>query len=395
MACNIQRPTTAELFETTKSLFEANVLGGGSVIPESNEWFVVSTETALLQQMWSLFEQQLKDQDPATACCDALIKLAAARGVYPYPAKYAQGYVTITGVEGAALPDSLEFSINGQQYVSSGLLPDELPSASFTFLVRALIAGPASNIAAGADVTGSLDTIVPDIDNEVTLAGGRLCGGAEAESCEAFRTRYIGRRKIKPLARLETLMNKVLDEWPCVTRVCYRGGACCEIETEGCGSGNCSNEIKFYALFDDTFECGLAPTCVVDQITAWLFGVNQGIGEGEAPIGVCGTVYTATPATINVNMLGLACLTVLQQQEITDGIKDLFKTLCPSEILYISAVESIARSVVGYGEPVDVVFTSDSENVTFTECGDVEPECDVMPCLGTIVFSGEVINSEC
>ena len=46
MACVILRPEPQALFDSLRNAFSNTVLGGGKVIPESNEWYVIANDYA-------------------------------------------------------------------------------------------------------------------------------------------------------------------------------------------------------------------------------------------------------------------------------------------------------------------------------------------------------------
>ena len=81
-------------------MFSSTVLGGGKVIPESNEWYVVSNDYAAAEQFYAIADQMWRETNPETACCENLYKMAAQHGVFPRPATHAEGYAKLTGVPG-------------------------------------------------------------------------------------------------------------------------------------------------------------------------------------------------------------------------------------------------------------------------------------------------------
>jgi hypothetical protein len=188
-------------------------------------------------------------------------------------------------------------------------------------------------------------------------------------------------------------------EFPCVTRVCVREGSCCRCEAEcgDCGCKNCGNRMEFYALFDDTFPCGIPPANIVEDITTWLFGEHQGYGEGQVEIGVCGQIFAPVPLMVNVIIDIEGCPTSSQKQQIEDQIRALFKRICPSMPLMNKQLELIVASVVGAeinsSVRMEIVGYEDQvppyprELVFANHCG-IEPECDVLPCLNEITFTG-------
>ncbi|MGY2987721.1 baseplate J/gp47 family protein [Bradyrhizobium sp. USDA 4508] len=400
MSCIILRPDPKALFDQLQSMFSSTVLGGGKVIPESNEWYVVANDYAMAEQFYAIADQMWREADPALACCENLYKMAGQHGVFPRPASHAEGYAKLTGVSGSPVPSSLEISTSNGTYVSVGTVPLTIPdSGEIIIRIRALTPGPEMN-SAGTVASGTLTTSAPGIDGDVTICGGQFCGGAEAETCEQFRKRYLERLAYQPRATMAWIKQKLL-EFPCATRVCVREGACCRCTPEcgdciDCGCKNCGTRMEFYVLFDDIFPCGIPPVNVVHDITTWLFGEHQGYGEGQVEIGVCGQIYAPVPLMVDVMIDIEGCPSSAQKQIIEDQIQALFRRICPSIPLRAKQLDLIVASVIGAEINTstrfevtgyqDAVPPYPQDLVYLTQCGDLEPECDVLPCLNSVVF---------
>jgi hypothetical protein len=399
MTCTITRPDPKELFDHLSNMFSSTVLGGGRIIPESNEWYVVANDYAAAEQYYAIADQMWRETNPETACCENLYKMAAQHGVFPKPASHAEGYARLFGVEGATIPPSLEITTTAGNFVSVGSIPLTMPpEGTIVIRIRALTPGADYN-AQGTVTTGTLTTPAPGIEPEVVICGGTFCGGAAEEDCEAFRKRYLERLAYQPKATMAWIQAKLM-EWPCATRVCVREGSCCRCdptctECTDCGCKNCGNQMQFYVLFDDTFPCGIPPQSVVDDITDWLFGEHQGYGEGQVEIGVCGQIYAPIPLMVDVIIDIAGCPSTGQKQMITEQIEALFKRICPSMPLLNKQLELIIASIIGpeinASVRFEVVGYEDQkppfprELVYMTECG-LEPECDVLPCLNEVSF---------
>lgn len=400
MACIILRPDPKTLFNQIQSMFSSTVLGGSNVIPESNEWYVVANDYAMAEQYFAIADQMWRESNPETACCENLYKMAAQHGVFPKPASHAEGYAKLTGVPGTSVPSSLEISTSAGAFVSVGTVPLTIPNAGEIIIrIRALTPGPEMN-SAGEVMTGTLVTEAPGIDSEVAICGGQSCGGAAAETCEEFRKRYLERLAYQPRATMAWIKQTLL-EFPCATRVCVREGTCCRCTPEctdctDCGCKNCGTKMEFYVLFDGVFPCGIPPQNIVDDITDWLFGNPQGYGEGQVEIGVCGQIYTPTPLMVDVIVDIVGCPSSGQKQIIEDQIRALFLRICPSMPLRVKQLELIVASVIGaeYNTSVRFVVVGYEEQIPpfprdevwVTVCGDLEPECDVLPCLNEVSF---------
>lgn len=410
MACTILRPDPKVLFDQLQNMFSSTVLGGGKVIPETNEWYVVSNDYAAAEQFYAIADQMWRENNPETACCDNLYIMAAQRGVFPDPASHAEGYAKLTGISGSPVPPSLEIQTSLGTYTSVGTVPLAIPNSGEVIIrIRALTPGPEYN-SNGDVTTGTLTTSAPGIDDDVTICGGQFCGGRIAETCEAFRQRYLERLSYQPRATMAWLQAKML-EFPCVTRVCVREGSCCRCtpdcgdECSDCGCKGCGNKMEFYVLFDGVFPCGIPPKNVVEDITDWIFGEHQGYGEGQVEIGVCGTIFVPKPLTVNIFIDIEGCPSNAQKQIIEDQISALFQRICPSKPLRAKQLELIIASVVGAEINTAVRFevvgyendmpAFPRDMVWITSCGDLEPECDVLPCLNEIFFTNPERSQTC
>lgn len=390
MTCVILRPDPQALFDQIKSMFASTVLGGGRVIPESNEWYVISNDYAMAENFFAIADQMWREANPETACCENLLAMAAQRGVFPKPATHAEGYATLTGTPGAAIPQSLEISTDLGIYTSIGTVPLSMPSTGTVIIrVRALQPGPEMNADGTKPIPGVLITPAPGINSDVLICGDRFCGGANAETCEELRKRFLERLAYNPRATLRWIQDKLL-EYPCVTRVCVREGSCYDDCNSGCE--NCGDRMEFYVFMDGTFPCGIPPQYVIDEINTWMFGTHQGYGEGQVEIGICGRIFRPIGVEIDAVIDIEGCPTTSQKQVITDQVKALFLRVCPSLPLRSKQIELIIASVIGVeinaAARFDLVHPGDSVYFDYSTCGDLLPLCDVMPCLRNVTFVG-------
>lgn len=399
MVCKLDRPSPQVLYDRIAANFSANVLGGFDIIPESLEAYVVANDYAAAEAFYSVAEAQWKARDPRYACCDDLYAMAARDGVYPNAAGFSQGYVRLTGATGAAIPNPLEVVIDSQHYVAVGTVATTMPSnGHLDIRVKAVVPGTDGNVAL-RNTTGSLASSATGIDNEVKPFGTTFCGGSNAEACEVFRDRYIERLAYKPVANSAWLIAKML-EWPCVTRVLPRSGSCCRIiHKEGCGCAacgcnSCTQDLNFYPLFDDTFDCGIPPDCVIDDMQSWLFGTPAGRGLGQAPVGICGQLYAPEAALVDVRISGIQCSTASQVSQMRNRIADVFRLAAPSELFTIRTVELAIAQVVGTSNAFNVVFDvrTNEQHIGVTSCGDLNPACDYMVCLNDVLIIGSDIT---
>lgn len=378
MSCALERPEPQALFDRIKNLFSAHVLGGAPIVPESNEHYVVSLDFAMTEEFWAVAEQQWRERDPRYACCDNLIAIAALDGVYLRPAASAQGYVEITGTPGTPLPASLAVAVGEQVYgLSPGAtIPASMP-AEGKVIARLMAQQPGAAGNNGGIDAGRLISTIAGLDTAVKVCGGAFCGGRDPETCEELRTRYLERRTYRPRATFDWIV-ETAREWPCLTRLCIRNCDCCEE----------MHVLQLYAMFDGTFDYGLAPAAVLDDLTDWLFGSPQGFGLGKLEWGAFGKVYPVTAARFDVAIDGLACLKTDQIEIIKTRIGEAVAKLCPSERLCRRAVELIIAQVAGLSCDFQVALEAVDEGLSTEPCGDVVPACDVLPVLRNITILG-------
>lgn len=414
MVCNIERPAPADLFLKYRQMFQNTVLGGATIIPESNEWYATSLNYAMAEEFYAIAEQAWKERDPATACAENLYAMAARDGLYPRPAQPAQGYVELSGTPGAALPNNMTFTIDGNDFV---LVPGVTPppaigaSGKATVRIRAVIAGDLGFL----DVeTGTLNNPPPNVSATVQVRGCAFCWGRAAEPLETFRQRYINRLQYQPEPNATWLADKFLN-WPCVTRAVRQGGSCCVGDCTGqtptgdkCGCVDCGGKQNYYVFMDNSFADGIIPEDVRLEVQEWMFGSPQGYGLGQVPIGICGTVRAVTAAKVNVSVDVSGCLDAGDRSGVEDIIREFWTTVEPSKPITTASLKStidraypeIDSSVnfyldndeLGYGDgygpnnpPTTKVYISGG-------CS-FEPDCDVLLTLGTITITPVLADS--
>lgn len=376
--CKLIRPEPQALFDRLKNQFSATVLGGAEIIPETNEWYAVANDYASFEWFLSLGEQMWKERDPRYCCCDNLVAMAAWDGVYPNPAKAARGYVTLTGAAGSVLnpTQQIQFGTLIYQVFNPSTVPPIMPaSGTISLQFRCLTAGAEGNTPR-PNATCTVINPPAGVAATALVGGAKFCGGSEAETCEQFRSRYIARQQFKPLAQFEHLKDAAL-EWPCATRAFLRGEMCCNPVPD------CPVPIEMYVMFDGSFDHGCAPASICQELTDYLFGSPQGRGLGRAEIGVHGAVIPVTPAPVEIVYAGLACASQAQQQEVLRRTRQIFAAAAPAtEIcrnIFLGTVAQVVPDLCNF----DVLITTTSPLITVTACGDIDPDCDVLPFLAS------------
>jgi hypothetical protein len=379
MSCILDRPTPAALRAYIQDLFQANVLRGAPIIPESNEWFVVNNDYALAEEYRSFADQLLREFDDTQCCDDTLYQRAASFGVFPSPGSYATGYVQITAsTPGAALADDLSVVIRGAgSYQASPYAAGSQTvgaDGTVVVLLRATALGSAGNNAANG-TTGTILQALAGVNATVNVLPGGFQDGRDAETPDQFRARYLARKAYQPLGNWAWLV-KMLQGWPTVTRLCRRTSGACN-----------TGRVEAYAMFDNTFPNGLAPASVNNELGAWLFGSPNGMGLGQAAIGVFGKIFTATASPVNVTISGLGCLTSAQLTRLNGAIAVLFQTLCPEQTLCKRLIEALIVTIAGASCLPVVTISATNAGATISSVGDAVPGADILLTLNQLVMT--------
>lgn len=378
MATCFARPTPSQVRTNIEDLFSANVLGGAPVIPESNEWYIVNNDTAAMELFYSVAAMQWKEQDDTQNCCDSLIKRSAVVGLYPKAASFASGYVMITGAVGVLIPSNLTAQFNSYTFNIDpyAVNPTKIDaSGGAIVLMNSVLPGSIVNSSISQNASGTITTLSLGLDSAAKVSGV-FCGGADAETCEQFRTRVLDRRQYKPVADYAWAVAKAL-EYPCVTRVCRR-------DCDGCCP---TGYLNLYVFMDNSFYNGIPPASVISAFNTWMYGNPAGVGLGKLPIGTFGAAYSMTASPININISGTQCSTTDQLAEIKRQITALFQNICPGSKFCRRWLDAIIIGLQPTACDYTVSVTSTAPGITIDCNGEAIADCDYLMTLGTLDVS--------
>ena len=122
-----------------------------------------------------------------TAEREALIRRAKPYGITPVEASFATGNVTITGTDGFSVLAGTVLKLDAATVytVKTGAT---ISGGTGMIVVTAVLAGAASNLAAGTTLT--FESTVPGVNSSATVAVGGIADGVDEESTEQFRARF-------------------------------------------------------------------------------------------------------------------------------------------------------------------------------------------------------------
>lgn len=299
LSCVLPRPDITELYTELTAEMSTRLLGGAPVIPGSSESVLSAVMAGSINLAHGFVTQALKENDPATMCCDNLVHWGALHGYNLLGATRAKGYVAITGTPGAVIPDTFRLTGgSGREYKLDPAVtfnPSTIdPTGGAVLRVVATLPGEIYNLATGSPLV--VATTTPDIDLESTVVGNGLIGGTANETCEQLRTRILGSERAFAITTNAAWFCQNTLTYPGVTR-------CCFDECNQC----CPDELLIYPFFHGVYgdaitaPYGVPPVDVLDAMTLWMFGRFPGMGQGQAPFGVRGAYLCARPTIMTVN----------------------------------------------------------------------------------------------
>src|SRR5262252_1740596 len=194
ISCTLPRPDIAELHDQIAIELSKRLLGGAPVLPMTTEDVLAFVMAGTTNLMHGWVSQAHKENDPATMCCDNLVKYAARHGINLRASTRAKGYVAISGGPRSPIPSNMrfvgdasrEYKLDPGVTFNPTLLDD---SGRAAVRVVANIGGGEFNLAPGSVIT--VGTTTPGIDMSAVVIGNGLIGGTNDESCDQLRARVL------------------------------------------------------------------------------------------------------------------------------------------------------------------------------------------------------------
>jgi len=299
IGCTLPRPDIAELHDQLTTELSKRLLGGAPVLPMTTEDVLAFVMAGTTNLMHGWVSQALRENDPASMCCDNLVKYAARHGINLRAATRAKGYVAISGEPRAPIPPNLRFvgAASREYKLDPGvtfnpIILDDTGRAALR--VVAAVGGAEFNLTPGSPLTVSSTT--PGIDGDAIVIGNGLIGGTSNETCEQLRARVLAAEASGVLSTNERWYVTETLRYPGVTRACID-------ECEGCCD---PNNVVIYPFMEGVYgdavtaPYGVPPAEVIEEMNRWMFGSNPGKGEGIAPVGITGRYACAKPVKINI-----------------------------------------------------------------------------------------------
>lgn len=383
--CTLPRPDIGELHGEIATELSKRLLGGAPVLPMSTEDVLAFVMAGTVNLMFGAVTQALKENNPATMCCDNLVTYGAVHGIDLRGATRSKGYVAITGIPNTVIPRNIRFvGASSREYkLDPGVTtnPMTLNSAGAASLrVVAVTAGSQFDLANGSDLTVS--TTIPGIDIDATVVGNGLTGGTSDESCEELRRRIIMAEASAAITTNEAWYLSEAMKYPGVTRVCTE-------DCEGCCNPAFLDLYPFMeGVFGDaaTAPYGVPPQEVLDEMNQWMFGIHNGKGEGLAPVGQRGAFQTAYPTVINVIGCCYSGCSANHDRIVAALTAYLRNSFCVGSKICKDQVRAAIYAAIGPDPCFSQISLEFDDSLIREDASFAYLDCGHFPVLGTVSF---------
>jgi len=388
IACTLPRPSIAELHDQLTMELSRRLLGGAPVLPMTTEDVLAFVMAGTTNLMHGWVTQALKENDPATMCCDNLVKYAARHGINLRAATRAKGYIAISGEPRAPIPSNIrfvgeasrEYKLDPAVTFNPTMLDD---TGRAPLRAVAAIGGGEFNLPPGSPLT--VTSTLPGIDPDAIVIGNGLTGGTNNETCDLLRARVLAAEASGVLSTNE--------RWYITQSIAYPGVSCvCTDVCEGCCD---PAHIELYPFMEGVYgdattpPYGVPPPEVIDEMNRWMFGGENGKGQGIAPVGITGHYLCAKPARIN--MIGhcfRGCANVTQER-VVKALNTYIRTMyCVGSKLCKEHLRSVIYTAAGEPCFSGVTFQVE-EGLRREDQAYLVIDCGFLPVLGEFKVSDE------
>lgn len=209
------RPTLSEINDRARADFNGRLSGADSRLRRSALDVIARVHSGGVHGLYGFIEWVSRQILPDTADADVLVRWASIFGVSRKAAEPAIGSITMTGVNGTAIPEGAVLQRGDQvEYVVTADAVIALGTA--TVAVEAATPGAGGNAEAGVLVT--LTSPIAGVTSTAVAAVGGLVGGADEEDDGSLRERLLDRIRQQPMGGAQSDYERWAREVAGVTR---------------------------------------------------------------------------------------------------------------------------------------------------------------------------------
>jgi uncharacterized phage protein gp47/JayE len=360
-----QRPTLTELVDRISTDVETRVTGGKSLLRRSVLKVLVRVFAGAIHLLYSYLEYQGNQRFIAKADENGLDELADEYGLSRSAATYAEGTATVTGSDGAEIPEDTELEAD-DNIVYKVVETATISGGSATITLIADEAGSDGNQDASTELT-FISPLDGGVSTTATVDSDGLTGGADEETDDDFRERLLLRKQYPPHGGCEYDYKTWMLENSSVTR------AWTFPEYNGVGTIGCAfvmdNSTPYIPSSETIATVREYIVEHVDPATGRTIGIPIGAEPGLFMI-------TLTEQDMNFTV-SIYPNTSTVQIDIEDALEDLiYREGGPGETIYISDIQAALSDISSLER-----FTLDSPSA------DTSADSDKIHALGTINYS--------
>lgn len=353
-------PTLAEAIELVRQSFRANLKGSDAWLWPNNVNVSAKVIGGAVKPAYDFIDYVARQRFVSTADGEWLDKHGADYGLPRKAESYAEGSVTLDGVDGTSVPAGLEIRrADGLRYTLIG--GGTVASSTVTVLVRANEPGKDGNALENVAVT--LTAPFTGLTGSGVVATSGIGQGTDPETDQSYRARLLQRLQYPPRGGSATDYIAWALAVPGVTRVF--------VDPVTALNGRTSVGVWF--LMDDTYTNGIPQPADVAAVAAHI--------ETLRPAGAVVDVVAPVADTVNITITGLSPNTVQVRDAVALELATMFRrealvsTLTSPFTLYRSLlIEAIANA------------TGEHHHTLTAPASDTAVATGHIPVLGTVTF---------
>jgi len=347
------RPSLAEIIDRVVADIGTRLPGvAGAVLRRSLLGIIGRSQAGAAHLLYGYIDWVARQALPDTAEREYLQRWAAIWGITRNAATFAEGSVTFTGANGAAIPaGTIVQRQDGVQYATQAAAT--IAGGTATVAVEASVAGTDGNLLVGASVF--LLSPIAGVQSSAMVAAGGITGGDDVESDERLLARLLQRIRNPPQGGAEADYVLWALEVPGVTRVW--------VYPMQLGAGT----VTVLFVNDDDPVSIIPDAAEVAEVQAHI--------DGRRP--VTAEVFVAAPTATPLDMtIALDPNTASVQQAVLAELQDLLtREAQPGGTILISRLREAVSIAAGEGD-----------NSIITPAANVTHAAGEMAVLGTVTF---------
>lgn len=385
------RPTLTQLKQRVASDITTGLEGATSLLRFSNLTIIGKVLAKAVYGLYGYLDFIALQGNPATATGVYAVAWGALRGVFVKAASAAVGVATFSGTNGTPIPTGTSL-VRGDGATFTTTADATIASGGATAPIVAGTAGADGNCAAGTVFT--LATGISGVSSTVTALAA-LTGGADVETIDAFKARYLQVYAAPPQGGAEPDYQDWAGEVPGVTRVWVR--------RNGMGVGT----VVVYFMMDiaeaafDGFPQGTNGVAALEDRDTPATGDQLAVANAIYPVQpVTALVYAVAPGrnVLTFTIAGLSGASAATQSAVIAAVKAavaagsspggvMLANGSTGGVTLLSTVEAAIAAIPAAAGFIVTSVTASAGTVTPGSAGNVTSNVGYLADFGSVVFA--------